>query len=136
MFVNLSLVNEKVKFLASSSLRPYQEIAFDYVPPIGDGEGYLGLELLVLSFAGCVSTAIIFLLRKMGVTVLSYSMKAVAIRCENPVLLKQINAEIVIASYDLSADAVQQAIQQASLISPVWLAMKDTVDITLTYRAG
>ena len=76
LFVNVSLVNDKVKFLASTNLRPEKEITFDYVPPVGDGDGYLGLELLLTSFAGCVSTAIVFLLRRMGHTVKGYSMRA------------------------------------------------------------
>jgi uncharacterized OsmC-like protein len=135
LFVNLSLVNDKVKFLASTNLRPEKEIAFDYVPPVGDGEGYLGLELLLTSFAGCVSTAIVFLLRKMGHTVSSYKMRAEGIRRENPISLKNINAEIILGDTAVPDADVQKAIAMASNISPVWLAIKNNVDVSVSYKA-
>jgi uncharacterized OsmC-like protein len=135
LFVNLSLVNDKVKFLASTNLRPEKEIAFDYVPPVGDGEGYLGLELLLTSFAGCVSTAIVFLLRKMGHTVSAYKMRAEGIRQENPISLKKINAEITLGDMAVPDADIQKAIAMASNISPVWLAIKNNVDVSVSYKA-
>lgn len=135
LFVNVSLVNDKVKFLASTNLRPEKEIAFDYVPPVGDGEGYLGLELLLTSFAGCVSTAIVFLLRKMGHTVSAYKMRAEGIRQENPISLKKINAEITLGDMAVPDADIQKAIAMASNISPVWLAIKNNVDVSVSYKA-
>ena len=62
--ITLRLVNDKVQFLGVSEENLARPIQFDYAPPVGDGDGYKGIELLMLSFAGCVSTAIVFLLRK------------------------------------------------------------------------
>ncbi len=135
LFVNVSLVNDKVKFLASTNLRPDKEIAFDYVPPVGDGDGYLGLELLLTSFAGCVSTAIVFLLRRMGHTVSAYKMRAEGIRRENPISLEKINAEVTLGNADIPAADVQKAIALASNISPVWLAIKNNVQVSISYKA-
>ncbi len=134
LFVNVSLVNDKVKFLASTNLRPGKEIAFDYVPPVGDGDGYLGLELLLTSFAGCVSTAIVFLLRKMGHKVSAYKMWAEGIRRENPISLEKINAEITLGDAAIPAADVQKAIALAANISPVWLAIKNNVLVNVTYK--
>lgn len=134
LFVDVSLVNEKVKFLASTNLRPEKEIAFDYVPPVGDGDGCLGLELLLTSFAGCVSTAIVFLLRRMGHTVKTYNMRAEGIRRENPISLEKINAEITLGNTAISAADVQKAISLASNISPVWLAIKNNVQVSIIYK--
>jgi hypothetical protein len=47
--VDLKLENTKVKFRAASNLRPDQGILFDYVPPVGDGEGFSGLEVLLMA---------------------------------------------------------------------------------------
>ncbi len=135
LFVNVSLVNDKVKFLASTNLRPGKEIAFDYVPPVGDGDGFLGLELLLTSFAGCVSTAIVFLLRRMGHTVKGYSMRAEGIRRENPISLEKIEAEITLGNSDIPDEDIQKAITLASNISPVWLAIKNNVQVCVEHKA-
>jgi uncharacterized OsmC-like protein len=135
LFVNVRLANQKVKFLASTNLRPEKEIAFDYVPPVGDGDGYLGLELLLTSFAGCVSTAIVFLLRKMGHTVSAYKMRAEGIRRESPISLEKINAEITLGDSSIPEADVQKAVSLASNISPVWLAIKSNVQVSVSYKA-
>lgn len=67
--VSVRLINEKVQFRGISNANPDQSITFDYKPPLGDGLGYNGLELLLMSFTGCNATAIAYLLRKMGKTV-------------------------------------------------------------------
>lgn len=72
--INLALINQKVKFSCVSSAKADQPITVDYLPPLGDGEGFLGLELLVMSFGGCVSTGIVGILRRMGKSILNYSM--------------------------------------------------------------
>lgn len=135
LFVNVRLANQKIKFLASTNLRPDKEIAFDYVPPVGDGDGYLGLELLLTSFSGCVSTAIVFLLRKMGHTVSAYKMRAEGIRREKPISLEKIIAEITLGDADIPAADVQKAIALASDISPVWLAIRNNVEVSISYKA-
>ena len=134
LYVDIRLVNDKVKFQAVSNLQPDQEITFDYVPPVGDGEGFLGLEMLVTSFAGCVSTALVFLLRKMGHKVTEYKMRATAFRRESPVMLERIEAQITLGSAGIPAQDIHKAIQTASNISPVWLAIKNNVDVSVTYQ--
>lgn len=133
LYVDIRLINDKVKFQAASNLQPSKEITFDYVPPVGDSEGFLGLELLVTSFAGCVSTAIVFLLRKMGHTVKEYTMRATAFRRESPVMLEKIVAEIALGSAEIPVEDIHKAIQTASSISPVWLAIKNSVEVSVGF---
>jgi len=47
--VTVRLTNQKVQFTGVSNANPEQPITFDYKPPIGDGLGYNGLELLLMS---------------------------------------------------------------------------------------
>jgi len=129
--VNVELVNEKVKFIGTSTSRPDDPIAFDYVAPIGDGEGFLGLEMLVLSFSGCVSTAIVVILRKMGKCFSGYHMNVKGYRKENPLSLEKIAAEVVISSADITDEDIRNAIKRAEDISPVWIAMKNNVEVTI-----
>ena len=133
LFVNLHLANGKVQFKAASNLRPETEITFDYVPPLGDGDGFLGLEMLLISFAGCVSTALVALLKRMGHPTAGYRMRAEAIRTESPVTLKKITAEFTLDK-PLPSEAADRVIKMATDISPVLLAMKGNVDISLAYR--
>lgn len=132
--VNVELINEKVKFIGTSTLRPDNPIAFDYVAPIGDGEGFLGLELLVMSFSGCVSTAIVFILRKMGKSISNYNMNVKGYRKENPLSLEKIVAEVIINSSDITEEDIKNAIKRAEDISPVWVAIKNNVEVIITYQ--
>ena len=127
--INMELVNQKVKFIGTSDANPSVSIPVDYVPPLGDEEGFLGLELLVMSFAGCVSTAIVAILRRMGKTVISYQMRATGSKRENPLSLERIDFEVTLESPDIG-DGLPAVIKRAEEISPVWLAIKNNVEET------
>ena len=49
--VTVSLVNGKLGFTGVSGSNADRAITFDYAPPAGDGRGYNGLELLLMSLA-------------------------------------------------------------------------------------
>ena len=82
--VTVSLTNDKVQFTGVSKSNPDRPIAFDYKAPIGDGQGYNGLELLLMSLAGCSSTAVVYLLRKMGKNVSGMKVNAKGVRRSQP----------------------------------------------------
>lgn len=128
--INLELVNNKVKFVGTSNTNQDSPITIDYVAPIGDGQGYLGLELLVMSFAGCVSTAIVALLRKMGKEISDYKVNATGIRNENPLSLVRIEYEIILNSKDTTYEELKKVVETAEAISPVWIAIKNNVSVS------
>lgn len=132
--INLELKNDKVKFEGISKGRKDQSITFDYVPPIGDGEGYLGLEMLVMSFAGCVSTGIVAILRKMGKTVSGYKMHILGLKHETPLYLEEIQFEIFINSGNVTEEDVKISIMKAKEISPVWIAIKNNVLVNYKFN--
>lgn len=132
--ISLSLTNEKVQFVGVSQTNSNNPVTFDYLPPIGDGKGYRGLDLLILSFGGCVSTAIVCILRKMGKSISGYKMNLKGVKREQPLSLEKICFEIVLESQDLEDSDVQKAITVAEQISPVWLAIKNNVEIISEYR--
>ena len=72
--VKVDLVNEKVRF--SGSARDLPAVSADYFPPLGDGQGYTGLELLLLSLAACSATGVVPLLRRMKKTVAAFRVNA------------------------------------------------------------
>ena len=117
-----------------SALRPESPITFDYTPPLGDGNGFLGLETLVMSFAGCVSTAVAALLRRTGKSFGDYVMTAVGYRRENPLSLEKIVFDVSVNSDELTDEEMKSILAYAEEISPVWLAVKGNVAVELAYR--
>ncbi|NPU84803.1 MAG: OsmC family protein [Syntrophaceae bacterium] len=134
--VSVRLINQKVQFSGVSNANPEQPIQFDYNPPIGDGMGYNGLELLLMSFTGCSATAIVYLLRKMKKTVFGLEVNARGIRKEQqPIKFTKIFIEYIVNSKDVSDTDIQKAIQLAEQSAcPVWQMIKNNVEIVPGYK--
>lgn len=134
IYVDTKLVNQKVKFIATPRSHPELSAILDYIPPLGDGQGFAGLELLLASFCGCVSTAVVALLRRAGKNIISYECSAEGIRQENPLSLKKIIFEICVQSDNIEASDIEKILGVAATISPVWLAIKNNVEVETEYR--
>ena len=130
----IRLTDGKVHFDGLSDLNASQPIPFDFPPPAGNGQGFTGLEMLLMSFSACVSTAIVLLLKRAGKTVAGYRAAAVGIRNERPLFLKKICLTVFIESNDIEAPDMENVIRQAELISPVWLALKGNVEVAADYK--
>ncbi len=72
--VTVSSTNQKLGY--TGELRSLPPITIDYIPPLGDGQGYLPLELLLMSLASCSGGVVGLLLRKMGKTVAGIKVNA------------------------------------------------------------
>ena len=134
LYVDARLINDKVRLSAVSRAHPDDPVVMDYVPPLGDGQGFGGIELLLASFCGCVSTAVIALLKRAGRHILSYECTAEGIRQETPVLLKKIMFEVRLRSDDAEAQDIERILHAAETISPVWLAIKSNVEVQAGYK--
>jgi len=132
--VNIQLTNQKVHFTAISESHPEITLPVDFTPPLGDGEGLTGIEMLLLSFGGCISTAVVLLLRRTGKKIASYSAKVTGERNERPLYLKKILFEVDIQSEDITPEEIEEVLKQAEQISPAWLAMKNNVEIVAGYH--
>lgn len=126
---NVSLMNEKVKF--QGALRDNPPITTDYYPPLGDGEGYTSLELLLMSLATCSGTSVVMMLRKMHKTVSGFIVHAKGIRREqHPTGFKEILLQFIVTSADVTEDDLQKAIQLSEeTYCPVWAMLKGNVEI-------
>ncbi|MGE5458709.1 MAG: OsmC family protein [Methanococcaceae archaeon] len=134
--VTANLIDEKVKFSGSSKSNPGKEIIFDYRSPIGTGQGYTGLEVLLLSFAGCSGTAVAFLLRKMGKTISGLKVNAKGIRKDVPPFsFDTIFLEFILISHDTGDSNIQKAIQLSEeSVCPVWAMLKNNVEVKTVYK--
>ena len=132
--ISLKTVNDKVKF--ADSCGDNEEISVDYIPPVGGGEGYTSLELLLVSFASCVSTLTLALLRSnFKRTVLSLQAKASGtVRSEHPKALSHIHLDLAIQSPDAEEGDVNTVLKMAeSKFCPVWAMIKGNVEIEASF---
>lgn len=134
LVVEIKKTDNKVHFEGVSDTNPGIAIPFDYAPPLGNGHGFAGLEILLMSFAGCVSTTVVFLLGRSGKHISSYTASAEGIRSEHPLSLKEIRFHIRIESEDIMGTDMENAIKQAEAISPVWQAVKNNITIETTFE--
>ncbi|TDY61286.1 putative redox protein [Aminivibrio pyruvatiphilus] len=134
--VTIKLVNDKVRFTGVSLASPDHPVSIDYVPPLGDGMGFRGLELFLLSFGGCSATAVVALLRKMGKTVSGFEVRAKGTRSEKPpIKLEKICIEFLLESKDAEEKDLRRAVQLAEeSVCPVWQLIKNNVDVVPEYR--
>ena len=131
--VEITRTNRKVHFEGVSDANPERRIPFDFAPPLGDGNGFAGLELLLMSFAGCVSTTVVFLLGRMGKMVGAYQASAQGVRREQPLSLAKIHLHLQL-EVEQGTDAEMEAVlKQAEALSPVWQAVKNNIAVTVTY---
>lgn len=134
--VTVDLTNAKVQFTGVSKSNPDRPITFDFSPPLGDGQGYNGLELLLMSLAGCSGTTIVYLLRKMGKSISGFKVNAKGTRRDQPpIKFEQIFLEFTLNSRDTKDADIQKAIQLAeNSVCPVWQMVKNNVEVTTEYK--
>ena len=132
--VTVNLTNDKVQFTGLSRSNP--AVKCDYFPPIGDGEGYTGLELLLMSLAVCSATAIVHLLRKMGRDVSGFKVDARGVRKETlPMTFEKIFLDFAVKSRDAEDLDIGKAIRLAEeSYCPVWTLLKNNVEIVTQHR--
>lgn len=132
--VNLTRLDNRVHFEAVSDAHPALSMPLDYVAPLGTDQGFAGLEALVMTFSGCVSTAIVGLLLRKGKLIDSYSVHAEGVRREQPISLSKILFHVKLASKDVTREDMDAVLQQAEQISPVWIAIRNNVEVETSYE--
>jgi putative redox protein len=128
-----TLTNQKLQFKGNAADNP--PINIDYVPPLGDGEGYMPLQLLLISLASCSGSTVATLLRKMNKDVSGLQVTANGERrTEHPTGFKTIQLSFAVKSRDIDEADMNKAIQLSEqTFCPVWAMLKNNVEITATY---
>ena len=132
--VTVNLTNQKVQFTGISRSNP--PITFDYDPPLGDGQGYTGLEMLLMSLAACSGTSIVALLRNMKKNVSGFRVNGKGIRrSEHPTSFQKIFLEYSLNSKDAENKDIEKAIQLSEeKYCPVWDMVKNNVEVITEYK--
>lgn len=132
--IELSLIDDKVKFRAVSAQNQNHPVTFDYIPPIGTGDGFAGLELLTLCFSGCVSTAVLFLLRKEGIDIIDFKAHIYGFKREAPLSLEKIIYEVEIKSEKAEDRDISKVLELARTMSPVWSSLNPNIEVETRYK--
>ena len=132
--VTVNSTNQKLGY--TGVLRSHPPIPIDYIPPLGDGQGYMPLELVLMSLAACSGGTVAFLLRKMGKNISGVKVNAKGIRREqHPTSFQRIILEFILTSEDTKDSDIQKAIQLSEeSVCPVWAMLKNNVDIVPEYK--
>jgi putative redox protein len=127
-----TLLNERLLF--SGTAADFPEITLDYVPPLGDGTGYMPLQLLLISLAACSASSVLTLLRRMGRTISACTVNATGVRRqEHPTGFSAIALSFNIESPDLPDEDFAKAVRlSADTYCPVWAMLKGNVEISAT----
>jgi len=132
----LKSIDDKVKFEGISKTNPGRPVIFDYVPPLGTGDGFVGIEMMVMSFAGCVSTAIVGLLKRRGKSLQSYAMEIKGIKHEEPLYLEEIDFTATVGAEDVTQAELDEVLALAEKISPAWIAIRGNVKVAGEIRSA
>ena len=71
---NVTLINDRLHFVGNAMKN--EPVHIDYVPPLGDSEGYMSLQLFLLSLASCAGSSVLTFLRKMKKDIQGCEIKA------------------------------------------------------------
>lgn len=131
--VSINLTNEKLRF--KTVLRDNNPIVSDYIPPLGDGKGYMPLELFLVSFETCSGGTIVSLLRKKRKTVTSFSMRAEGFRREeHPTYFEKIILHCDLVSPDATDEDMRRCIELSEeKYCPVWSMIKGNVEVVCDF---
>lgn len=132
LFTSLTLI-DNVHFHGNTTGN--QPVSIDYIPPIGNNQGYTSLELLLLSLSSCMGTALLVLLRRMNKTITGFSVESKGIRkTTHPTAFSHIDMEIKIKSPDVNNEDLNKVLKLAEeSLCPVYSMLKGNVDINTTF---
>ncbi len=108
----------------------------DYIPPHGDGQGFMPLQLFLVSLASCLGATITFLAKTMNKEVKNLSIGATGTRKEqHPMGFESIALNARVISGDMDDETMQKILASAEeKICPVMAMIKGNVKVSTTYQ--
>lgn len=130
----VELINDRMKYSGRAGNNP--PIITDYIPPLGDKEGYMPLELFLISISSCLGGSIAPFLRRMGKSINKLTINTQGIRkTEHPTGFSKIIFDIFISSNNISPEDMERTIKLAEdKYCPIISMIKGNVDIEIKYN--
>jgi uncharacterized OsmC-like protein len=133
MQVSVVAVNDVVRFHASAPQK--MPIVLDYFSPPEDEEGYSSLELLLISAASCLATAVkLIATRHFKRDMSSIEVKAVGIRRDDsPTEFIRMAFTLRCQSRDLDQRELESIVQNAEKnVCPVFAMLRDDIETEIS----
>jgi len=129
----VKLVNDKMRFLGTAGNN--EPVYTDYIPPLGDSQGYMSLQLFLVSLASCIGGSVIVLLRKMKKNIRSCEIKTQGFRrTEHPTSFEKILIEFRIKSENILPSDIEKVIAMSEeTYCPVLAMIKGNVIVETKY---
>ena len=129
---NVKLIDDQVKFECTAGDNP--PVVTDYAPPLGGGEGYVPLQLLLISLATCAGGTVALLIRKFCKDLRDFSISLRGTQEEErPHAFTRIDMTFTVVSADATEDDVMLAIAKTEeKYCPVWAMIKGNVEVVAT----
>ena len=129
IIAKVTLVNDRVQFEGHVHGQP--SVAIDYTSPLGDGNGYTSLELLLLSLSSCLGTAVATFLRRMNRDVSGLEIMTRGERkSTHPTGFHTIHLVVRLTSCDASVAELEKTVASAEQsFCPVFAMIKNNVEI-------
>jgi len=134
LIASITLVNDKLHF--KSTVGENEPVSIDYIPPLGDNDGYTSLELFLLSLSSCVGSSVLTFLRKMRKTITGCVIHSRGFRREeHPTCFKSILLTINLKSTDTTEEDLKKVIKLSEdTYCPVWAMIKGNVEVEIQYN--
>lgn len=103
-----------------------QTVSVDYSPPLGDGRGYGGLDLLLMGLVACAGQTAMPIFGKMKQDVTRFVVSGTGKRTtEHPTVFTEIKIDFLIEGNGLSKELIEKAIRVSEeKYCPVWAMLK------------
>ena len=130
----VTMINDRAKFSCTATGNK-EPVIVDYIPPLGDGEGYTSLELLLISLATCFGSTIKFILTgQLNKSIHGLTVRASGTRREeHPTTFESVRLALAFHSPDTTLKEVEEVITLAkTTYCPVWAALNPEIPIETT----
>jgi putative redox protein len=127
------LINDKMMFRGESG---GNTVMTDYIPPYGDGEGFMPLQLFLVSLSACMGGTVQVLAKAMKRHVGGMTVSAEGDRREtHPTMFENIRLHVRVVSADLTDDDMRGILKRAEeTLCPVAAMIKATVPLHMDYE--
>jgi len=113
-------------------------VTLDYIPPFGEGAGFMPMQLYLVSLAACLGSTMRYLAAEHGKTITEISVEARGIRRDRPPKsFGAVEFDIRVTSPDLDEEELARLGWLAeSKYCPLTTMLPDDVTVSMTYHIG
>lgn len=133
IIASVRLINDRLNFIGE--VGENTPVSIDYIPPLGDNQGYTSLELFLLSLTSCLGSSVLTFLRRMEKSVTGCEIQALGFRkATHPTGFEKINITINIKSNNVTDSDMLKVIKLSEdTYCPVLSMLKEDIVVEINF---